>query len=111
MLAFLDIAPANPGHTLLIPKKHYATLLDANDALLVKLIRTTKKIAKAVMRATRADGFNIGINNKKAAGQLIPHLHVHIIPRFTGDGLGTWRTGKYKKGEEVKIVNKIRKLL
>jgi len=111
MLAFLDISPVNPGHTLLIPKRHYATLLDANDALLAKLIKATKKIASAVMKGIKAEGFNIGINNYKAADQIIPHLHVHIMPRFMKDGKLWWRSGKYKEGEEMRIAEKIRKLL
>lgn len=111
MLAFLDISPVNPGHTLVMPKKHCKTLLDANDALLIKLIKVTKRIASAIMRATKAEGFNVGINNYRAADQVVPHLHVHIMPRFMGDGRLGWKGGKYKEGEEAKVAKQIRKLL
>ncbi|HLC79640.1 MAG TPA: HIT family protein [archaeon] len=86
-LAFLDIYPTSKGHCLVIPKNHYATILEIPEFELAKLIRSVQKIGAASMKALRADGFNVLQNNKPAAGQVVNHLHFHIIPRFSGDGL------------------------
>lgn len=85
-IAFLDIAPCAEGHTVVIPKTHFAhfTDMDATDA--GKLFASVNKVAKAVEKALDADGSNIGLNNKEAAGQEVPHVHIHIIPRKEGDG-------------------------
>ena len=84
-LAFLDANPSAPGHTLVIPKKHISNILDANDETLDKVLRTVKKVTKMIKDALQPNGFNIGINHGAVAGQRVPHLHVHIIPRFSGD--------------------------
>jgi len=107
ILSFLDIMPANKGHTLVIPKEHYETILDMPDDLLKEMFVLTKKISKAVMNGTKADGFNIGINTKEAAGQVVMHAHLHIIPRFKDDGLKPWPQGKYQEGEAEEIKEKI----
>jgi histidine triad (HIT) family protein len=109
ILAFLDISPINKGHTLVIPKKHYETLLDMPDNLLAELMKAAKKIAKAVIRVARTDGFNLIQSNKAVAGQTVPHFHLHIIPRIEGDGLKFWPQGKYEEGEAEKTAEKIRK--
>ena len=98
-IVFLDIAPINKGHCLVVPKKHYLDLLDAPSDLVTKVMRVSQKVGEAVMKGVKADGFNIGINNKKAAGQVVFHLHVHVIPRFKNDGLQLWKGGKYKENE------------
>jgi len=85
-LAFLDINPRNPGHTLVIPKRHYNTILEMPDNELADLIRIVKKIAIAVKKGTSADGISIGQSNDRAAGQVIPHVHFHVIPRFLNEG-------------------------
>jgi len=110
-LAFLDIKPVNPGHTLLIPKEHYKNLYEMPDELLSKTGPNTKKIAIAVKRATEADGINIGMNNDPAAGQLVFHQHTHIIPRFSNDGHKHWKGRLYKEGEEQVIAEKIKSVL
>jgi len=109
--AFLDIAPINKGHTLVIPKQHYEKFLETDNPALADLTTKTKKIAKAVKKAVRADGINIGINNDKAAGQLVFHTHFHIIPRFDNDGLKTWPNKEYEEGEMPDYAKKIAKLL
>ena len=111
ILAFLDIAPVNKGHTLVIPKKHYETLLDMPDNLLADLMKAAKKIAKAVIKAARTDGFNIMQSNKQTAGQAVPHFHLHIIPRQKDDGLKFWPQQKYEEGEIEKIAKDISALL
>lgn len=84
-LAFLDISQATYGHTLIIPKEHYANLLEMPDELLEKLMIVGKKVACAVKSATKCEGFNILNNNGEAAGQSVQHFHIHIIPRYPND--------------------------
>ncbi len=90
MLAFLDINPVSKGHTLVIPKAHYATLLDMPEELARPLIAALARVGKAVMAATGAQGFNCLQNNFAASGQIVHHAHWHVIPRFDGDGLTHW---------------------
>ena len=112
ILAFLDINPVNPGHTLIIPKKHYETILDVDDETLKKLAVVIKNISSAVYSGLKLKGFNIGINQFKVAGQVVPHLHVHIIPRKENDGIRLWPTREYESKEERKRVQeKITRLL
>lgn len=112
VLAFLDIKPTNKGHTLIIPKEHYETILDIPDTTLKKLIVVIKKLSKAVFKGTTADGFNIGMNNYKAAGQFVMHAHFHIMPRYEKDGLVEWGRKEYSDGEEIKeTAKKIKSLL
>ncbi len=109
--AFLDINPANDGHTLLVPKKHYENIFEIPEDELGNLHSLSKKISLAVKSATNADGINIGQSNGKAANQEVPHLHVHIIPRFSNDGimLGLMRKGDRNNFKDVaeKIRNRI----
>ncbi|MCD6455941.1 MAG: HIT family protein [Methanophagales archaeon] len=86
VLAFLDINPRAPGHSLVIPKKHVSLLADLEDELVAELFIATRETLKILKKALNPDGFNIGINEGKAAGQEIPHLHVNVFPRFRGDG-------------------------
>ncbi len=88
-VAFLDINPVSPGHTVAVPKKHFATVLDMDDAALGSLFSLVKEATAKIKSGLRCDGFNIGLNQEKAGGQAIPHVHVHVIPRFSGDGGGS----------------------
>ena len=85
VIAFLDINPANPGHTLVVPKRHAETLLDADEADLKKSIAVVKVIAQRIMSELQADGINVIQNNGRHAGQLVSHFHFHVIPRFPDD--------------------------
>ncbi len=85
-LAFLDINPRNPGHTLVVPKKHYETILEMPDNEAAELFKVVKSIAIAVKKGMKADGISIGQSNERAAGQVIPHAHFHVIPRFLSEG-------------------------
>jgi histidine triad (HIT) family protein len=107
IVAFLDIAPSNKGHTLVVPKAHYADLLETPDDVLAEIIVKTKKIAPAVMKAVGAQGFNSIFNTKPAAGQVVFHTHMHIIPRFTNDGLKHWPKVDMSAEEMKKIKNNI----
>jgi histidine triad (HIT) family protein len=106
-LAFLDITPTNPGHILLIPKKHYENLYDLPNETLKQLAPIIKKIAIAAKKGVQAEGINIGMNNEKSAGQLVPHAHFHIIPRFSNDGHRLWKGKSYPEGQAEKIAEKI----
>src|SRR3989338_3925990 len=105
VLAFLDIAPVNKGHVLVVPKKHCEDVLDADPLDLGKAMQVAQIIGKALMNSVNAEGFNIGVNNKSAAGQAVFHLHIHVIPRFTNDGLKLWPGKNYEEGE-MKIFEK-----
>ena len=111
VLAFLDIGPVNFGHTLVITKKHYADFLDMPEKAIAHVFTAAQKIAPAVMKGTSAGGFNIGMNNRKASGQIVFHAHLHIIPRFEGDGLKLWPGKRYNEGEAEKVKDSIRKSL
>ncbi|MFH1823443.1 MAG: HIT family protein [archaeon] len=111
-LAFLDINPVNFGHTLIVPKKHSIDILDTSEEILGNWIKLAKKLSKAIKNATNADAFELAINNGEASGQIVPHLHLHIMPRFFKDGLKyNWPTKKYKEGKDKEIAEKIRKEL
>jgi histidine triad (HIT) family protein len=86
-IGFLDIKPKASGHTLIIPKKHYKTLLDMPSTMGVEMVDAIKEVALNLIREKKAEGYNIIVNGDKAGGQLVMHLHVHIIPRKDGDGL------------------------
>lgn len=87
--AFLDINPLAPGHTVLVPKVHAQNILDLPDITVGPLFLAVKKITKTLNRALAPHGFTIGINHGKVGGQAINHLHIHLIPRFEGDGGGS----------------------
>lgn len=110
-IAFLDIAPANKGHIIVIPKNHAETITELSDEDLASLIKAVKKVAKALL--DEFDGVNVLQNNKKAAGQLVPHLHFHVIPRNSGDGLDIahWKPLKYADGEMQEYQDTIKSLL
>ncbi len=92
-LAFMDKAPVNPGHVLLLPKDHYPTLLDMPLKEVGPLFTRAAHIAAAVGDALGADGINVGQNNGRAANQIVFHVHVHIIPRYERDSpVGKWPT-------------------
>lgn len=109
VIAFLDIGPISDGHTLVIPKRHCATLHECDPRILGALACGLGKIAKAVVGAMDADGYNVLSNNGSAAGQVVEHLHFHIIPRKTGDGvLAQWPSFRYPKGRIEEIAARIR---
>jgi histidine triad (HIT) family protein len=85
-IVILDISPSNKGHALVIPKKEQETLVDTDDNILQHLILIAKKVAKKQIEVLGCQGYNILINNKPASGQEVPHLHIHVIPRYENDG-------------------------
>ena len=88
--AFLDISKDVFGHTLVIPKKHVTNILDADETTLENVIKTVKKVSKHYTQNCGFEGVNIMNANHESAGQTVFHLHFHIIPRKTGDGVDAW---------------------
>ncbi len=86
-IAILDIYPKAESHTLIIPKKHFVTLLDLPNKLGNELLQFSKEVANDIVEKKKGDGFNIIMNNLPPAGQIIEHAHIHIIPRKENDGL------------------------
>lgn len=100
VLAFLDINPVSKGHTLVIPKIHYSTFPEMPLDMLAALGESLQKIGSAVKSQLDFAGFNILLNNDRAAGQLVDHSHFHLIPRNIGDGVMDWPPVKsYAEGE------------
>lgn len=112
-MAFMDIGPVVKGHTLIIPKAHYERIYDTPPELLQKIIVVVQKVATAVMKGLNADGVNVTQANGRAAGQVVFHIHFHVIPRFESDGaLRGWRPGKYESPNEMEdFAQKIRSAL
>ncbi len=110
-LAFLDIAPVNYGHTLVVTKKHFANMEEIPEEELCRLMKAVKKVGKAIKEGMSVEGYNVNENNDPVAGQIIRHIHFHIVPRHVGDRLEFWAQGEYNKGEADKIAEKIRKVL
>ncbi len=81
-IAFLDYAPVETGHVLVVPKKHYKNIFDISEDSYVKVHKVARKIAPAICRAVNADAMNIGQNNGTCANQVVMHYHLHLIPRF-----------------------------
>ena len=104
VLAFLDINPVSKGHTLVIPKAHYASFPEMPVDLLARLGETLQLIGTAVKSQLDSGGFNILLNNDRAAGQLIDHSHFHLIPRNAADGVMEWpEVHPYAEGEMENI--------
>lgn len=109
-IAFLDILPRAPGHTMVVPKHHAQDILELPDELVGPFFQTIKKVIAQIDRALSPDGFTLGINHGKASGQEVQHLHFHIIPRWHGDGGGPiQRVVENQSKEDLKtIAQKIR---
>ena len=105
VLAFLDIHPMAPGHTVLVPKVHAENILNLPDMTVGPLFLAVKKVTAALSSALQPHGFTIGINHGKVSGQAIDHLHVHVIPRFEGDGGGSLHSVvKNPSSESVSVI-------
>lgn len=104
--AFLDINPIAVGHTLVIPKKPTRNMLTSDAETFLNVMKSAHMLAPRIKEAVGADGINIGINNEPEAGQEVFHLHVHIIPRFTGDGHKHWGGSPYESSEVAENTQK-----
>lgn len=110
-IAFLDMMPVNKGHALVVPKKHSRNIFDASHETLAYLMPVAQKIARAVQKGTGAEGINIHMNNEPAAGQVVFHIHIHVIPRFHKDGITMWKGRPYLDGEMQRLASQIKTAL
>ncbi len=105
VLAFMDIGPIIKGHTLVIPKAHVDPLTNVPDELLTRLILVVRKVAGAQMKGLDAAGINVTQANGAVAGQVVPHLHFHVIPRFENDKHHwNWNAKSYDTAEEMQNI-------
>ncbi|MCC7522333.1 HIT family protein [Candidatus Uhrbacteria bacterium] len=111
VFAFLDIAPVNPGHTLVVPKIWSEGLLDTDPQILAHVIQGVQKVAKAVKEATGASGINLHQNNGEIAGQKVFHLHFHVIPRHENDGYELWHGKPAEPSSLKEMGERLRKAL
>ena len=104
----LDLGPASKGHALILPITHAANIYELSDELAGKAMILAKKMAKKLTDALNCDGFNIVQNNGEVAGQTVFHFHMHLIPRYKGDGVGlTWTPGKLSDEDRDDILHKV----
>jgi len=113
VMVFMDIGPIVKGHALVVSKQHYNPVTETPDELLAKLHVVAKRVAQAQLNGLGADGVNIMQNNGKAAGQEVPHIHVHVIPRFKDDRHHwNWNAKKYDDFNEMaELAGKLQKHL
>ncbi len=109
--AFLDIHPVNRGHTLVIPKRHARNVFDISSEDWAAVMKAVHALAGTIEKATGADGINLVMNNREHAGQVVDHAHMHIIPRFKGDGIRLMPGHAYKGDEAKEVLKKIRAAL
>ena len=107
VIAFLDIAPVSHGHTLVIPKKHFKNMEDITGDELSKLMLGVKAVAALLKNKLGIAGYNLNENNDPVAGQVVPHIHWHIIPRKENDRIELWSGSSYLAGEAEEIINKL----
>jgi histidine triad (HIT) family protein len=111
VLAFLDIQPINPGHTLIIPKEHHENVLMTPDTVMIEVMQQVKVVAQAAMDAVGAPAFNLGINTGREAGQVVMHTHVHVMPRFANDGHTHWLKRDVSSEEMERVAGVMREKL
>lgn len=107
VIAILDLSQATYGHTLVMPKKHYANIYEIDNDTLAHLIKVVKELAIKLKNKLHADGINILNNNDEAAGQTIMHYHIHILPRYKNDDLNINFTDHSKDTNLDDVLNKI----
>ncbi len=110
-VAFLDKYPIDFGHSLILPRKHYEKITDMPPEDVGPLFSLVPKIAKAILDATNADAFSIAQNNGRAAKQIIPHVHIHLIPRYNNKGT-VWTKRQISNHDDLsELAKKIRSFL
>ena len=110
-IAFLDKYPIDVGHSLVIPRKHHEKITDMTPQNVGNVFSLVPKIASAILDATGADAFSLGQNNGRAAKQIIPHVHIHIIPRYNHKGT-VWTKRQISNDDELsELAKKIRNVL
>ena len=107
VLAFFDILPISPGHTIVAPKSHEADVEALSDEEFSAMAIAVKKIGKAMMDGLGVKGYSVFLDNKSAANQHVPHAHFHVVPRAEGDGLERWPQSGYGEGEAEHCLKKV----
>ena len=107
ILAFLDIKPLNPGHTLVIVKNHYANIEETPAEEFLALASAAKKLGQLLKDKLGIEGYNLSMNNDPAAGQDIAHIHFHLIPRHRGDGFAPWARPEASVDENKNVLEKL----
>ncbi len=106
--AFLDISPINKGHVLVIPKEHHESVAAVDEATAGRMMKIGSRIGIALKRELEADAYNLHLADGTAAGQVVMHAHLHIVPRWIEDGFHwNWRQLSYADGEMAEIVGKL----
>ncbi len=107
VMAFMDIAPVEAGHVLVIPKEHYVNIMDIEEEIYLELQKVAKRLTPTIIRAVDAEAVNIGQNNGACANQRVFHYHLHIIPRICDRRL-EWSRRNVKESELELVADKIR---
>jgi len=111
-LSFLDVGPLAEGHLLVVPRDHYERLSDLAPERCAKMASILPVLGRALLQVTQAAGFNVLVNQGRVAGQAVPHVHFHIIPRKENDQLGyRWNAGKYPTGRGAELAAAYQKVL
>ena len=107
----LDANPATKGHSLILPKKHFKNLLDADEEVLKKALPLAKKLSNKLIDVLKCDGVNVLQNNNEAAGQAVFHLHIHLIPRYKDEKehIISWKPNKFSDDEMKNIAESLKK--
>ena len=107
----LDANPATKGHSLILPKKHFKNLLDADEEVLKKALPLAKKLSNKLIDVLKCDGVNVLQNNNEAAGQAVFHLHIHLIPRYKEEKehMLSWKPNKFSDEEMKNIAESLKK--
>ncbi|UCE58824.1 MAG: HIT family protein [Phycisphaerales bacterium] len=104
IFAFLDVGPLAEGHLLVIPRDHYANLVELPSSLCAQIGSLIPKLGRVLLDVTAAEGFNLLANQGRVAGQVVPHVHFHLIPRVADDQLGyRWNAGEYPPGRSEEL--------
>jgi histidine triad (HIT) family protein len=103
-VAILDDRPASPGHTLVIPRAHIESIWELDDDTAVALMMTIKSVAGLLRERLQPDGLTVRQNNGPASGQRIPHVHVHLVPRWEGDGHIGWPSARSEPIDNVSVL-------
>jgi len=100
VFVFLDISPVTKGHMLIVPKQHFENIFDITEDVVREVGAISKKMSDAAVKGLKADGVNLLQSNGSVAQQEVMHFHMHVMPRYAGDGVNAWPTrGDYKKEE------------
>jgi len=110
-IAFLDVLPIQPGHTIVAPKEPIPELEELSTEDLGRLMVVTQKVGAALLKGLGVKGYSLFLDNKDAANQHIRHVHFHVVPRTEGDGLGRWPQTAYDAGEAGQYADKIRQAI